>query len=256
MKHSYIDEYSYSKSFLCSLDPRVKIVAFFGFIFFVILTRPDSFSSFLLYALMVAVLVAVSGVPVLYVLKRSLVVFPFVIAIAVFIPFFKKGEIAGGYSLGQMHLVVTYDGLLILWNVVAKSYLSILCMILLMTTTNFKDLTRGLAKLRVPHIIIILMSFMYRYVFVLYDQLLEMSLAKDSRTVKGSSWMDLRIFSNMLGVLFIRAYERAENVYIAMCSRGFNGTIKTLDEFRIRARDLFFLTTVFLALLSVKILGR
>jgi cobalt/nickel transport system permease protein len=34
----------------------------------------------------------------------------------------------------------------------------------------------------------------------------------------------------MIGMLLIRALERSERVYGAMCARGWDGTLRTLDE--------------------------
>lgn len=41
----------------------------------------------------------------------------------------------------------------------------------------------------------------------------------------------------MIGVLFIRSYERGERVYFAMMSRGFRGKIRLLDYPQIRGKD-------------------
>ena len=48
----------------------------------------------------------------------------------------------------------------------------------------------------------------------------------------------------MVGVLFLRTYERAENVYLTMSSRGFDGKIYTIDNFSFKLRDFYFLITV------------
>lgn len=82
-----------------------------------------------------------------------------------------------------------------------------------------------------PKIFIMIMSFMYRYLFLLVDEVQRMQRAKESRSFgKAKHLHTLRTLSNIIGVLFIRSYERAERVYLAMCSRGFHGEIKTLDS--------------------------
>ena len=126
MRHAYIDKHSGIDSIIHRLDPRIKVIALFTFIFFVIFTKPTSFIAFALYGVLIAVLILLSKIPLSFILKRSLVIIPFVLMIAIFIPFFKQGEVAGGYSFGSLKLTVTYDGLMIFWNVLVKAYLCIL----------------------------------------------------------------------------------------------------------------------------------
>lgn len=172
--------------------------------------------------------------------------------IAIFIPFFKKGEIAGAYSFGSLKLSVSYDGLLILWNVFIKSFLSVLIMILLVSSTKFIDMLKALEKLRCPKLIIMIMSFMYRYIFVFIDELLIMNQAKESRMVGKKWWFNIKTLANMIGSLFVRSYERGESVYLAMCSRGYSGAIRTLDNFCIKASDRMFLILLISIIFVIK----
>ncbi|GAI09859.1 unnamed protein product, partial [marine sediment metagenome] len=101
---------------------------------------------------------------------------------------------------------MTYDGLLVLANVVIKAWLCILSLILLSATTKFADLLRGLKQLGIPKVIILILSFMYRYIFVLVDEVMRMRRARDSRNFGGGRLRQLRTLGNMLGTLFIRSY--------------------------------------------------
>lgn len=255
MKHFFIDKYSGLDSCIHRLDPRVKIIAMFALILSVIFTPPDAFVSLALFFILIGALVVLSRIPVGFVLQRSLVIVPFVLMVAVFIPFFKKGEIAGGYSLGSLELTVSYSGLMVLWNVLIKSYLSVLSMILLVASTAFSDLLKAMEKLRVPRLFLLIISFMYRYIFLFEDELMKMRQAKESRSVGGSKPFHAKTLANLLGVLFIRAYERGEQVYLAMCSRGFSGEIRTLDDFRLRKSDLYFLLIIIAALTGISAIG-
>jgi cobalt/nickel transport system permease protein len=255
MKHAHIDKYSDIDSFIHRLDPRIKIIALFVFILFVIFTKPTSFMAFVLYAALMAVLIMLSKIPLTFILKRSLVIIPFVLMIAIFIPFFKKGEVAGGYSFGTLNLTVSYDGLMIFWNVLVKAYLCILSMILLVTSTKLADLLKALEKMKCPSVFIMILSFMYRYIFVIVDELMKMKQAKEARTTGGSRWFHTKVFANMIGVLFMRAYERGESVYFAMRSRGFDGKIKTMSNFCLTRGDIYFLLLVVSVLVGIRIIG-
>jgi cobalt/nickel transport system permease protein len=229
MKHSFIDEYSDLDSLVHKLDPRTKLVASLAFVIAVVLTPVTSWQAFVSYFCIIAVLLAFSKLPMLYVLKRSLVVFPFVLMIAIFIPFFKQGEVAGSYNIGLWQVSVTYSGLLVLANVVTKAWLCILSLILLSSTTRLADLLKGLKQLKVPQVIVLILSFMYRYIFVLADEVMRMKQARDSRNFGGRRLHQLKTIGNMIGTLFIRSYERGERVYAAMLARGFDGEVRTLS---------------------------
>ncbi|MDD5292313.1 MAG: cobalt ECF transporter T component CbiQ [Candidatus Omnitrophica bacterium] len=253
MHHFYIDEYSELKSPLHRFDPRVKIITFFSFILFVIFTSPHSYFTFLLYGCVLCALIGLSRIPWRFVLVHSLVIIPFVLMVAVFIPFLKKGQIAGAYSFGSINLTITYDGIAVFWNILVKSYLSIVCVILMMASTKFTHFLRALENMRIPNIFTMILSFMYRYVFVIADELMEMRQAKEARSIGGTKWFHTKVLANMLGVLFIRAYEKGESVYLAMCARGFQGAIKTIDRLKISGFDIMFSCIIFAVLISIKI---
>ncbi|MGB9597027.1 MAG: cobalt ECF transporter T component CbiQ [Candidatus Poribacteria bacterium] len=250
-----IDEYSNINSIINRRDPRIKIILFFLFILIILSTRPELFLVFVIYAVIIFVLMLLSKIPIKFIIKRSLVIIPFVIMIAIFTPFLKKGEIAGGYSLGNIKLNVSYDGLMVFWNVLIKSYLSILCMILLTASTKFSDLLKAFEKLKIPRLIVILLSFTYRYIFVFQDELQSMTRAKESRSYGKKRWINFKTLANMVGVLFIRAYERGERVYYAMRSRGFEGSIKTMTDMTLTKSDIYFLSVIVTILILIRILS-
>lgn len=254
MEHSFIDKYSDRDSLLHRLDPRVKIICLVGFIILMVLTPPQYFHVFGQYFLVVVALLAISRIPFWFFIKRSLIVIPFVIAIAFFIPFFKEGRTAFILDLWLFKLSVSYEGILIFWNVLAKAWLSIMVLILLSATTKFSRLLKGLEKLKFPKVLIMNLSFMYRYLFLITDEAQRMGRARNMRYFGGQFFRQLKVLGNMIGSLFIRSYERAERVYAAMCARGFDGTARTINPLKIQVRDLCF-TVIFSAILMFIFVG-
>lgn len=240
MKHNFIDQYCDLDSFIHRLDPRTKLVSSLAFILAVLLTPAGEWRIFAFYFVTLLGLLVLSKLPPFYVLKRSLVVVPFVLLVAVFIPFFREGEVAGSYNVWLWQVSVTYNGLSVLANVVAKAWLCILCLILLSSTTKLAELLKGLRQLGVPQVMVLILSFMYRYLFVLVDEAMRMQQAYHSRDIGGSLPRRLKAFGNMIGVLFIRSYERGERIYVAMLSRGFDGQVRTLYPLRLKRADVFF----------------
>jgi len=256
MHHRFLDSCAERGGLLQRLDPRVKIAGVALLVLSIVFTDPRSLITFAGYAAVICGLLAFSRMPLSFILKRSLSVIPFVLMIAIFIPFFKKGEIIGGYSFGALKLTLTYDGLMVLWNVLVKSYLSVLALIVLTGTTKFTRLIRGLERLKCPKIIVMILSFMYRYIFLLEDVLEKMLQAKASRTVAGSRWFHAKALANVLGNLFVRSYERGEAIYLAMLARGFDGEVRILDERPPAARDFIFLGIMTVILAGLRFLGK
>jgi cobalt/nickel transport system permease protein len=240
MKHSFLDRYSNGASFIHRLDPRTKLITVFLFILAVSLTSQVLWLVFALYFVLVATLIILSRVPVLYILKRSLVIIPFVLLVAVFIPFFKEGEPIASFHIWTWHVSATYYGLQVLVTILVKAWLSILSLILLTSTTKITDLLRGMEQLRLPRVMVMIFSFMYRYIFVLVDEVMRMKQARDSRNVGGSRLRHIKTVGSMAGTLFIRSYERGERVYTAMLSRGYDGRTRTLHQLNFGLSDLLF----------------
>lgn len=256
MEHDFLDRYSNLDSFIHRLDPRTRLLCIFAFILAVAATPPGAWQAFAFYLVLVVALILLSRVPLTFVLKRSLVIVPFVLVIALFIPFFKEGEVAGSYNIWGWELRVTYSGLLVLWSVVAKASLSILALVLLSSTTPLPKLLKGLEQLRVPAVFIMIISFMYRYLFVLIDEAMRLRRARDSRSFGGSWLWHLKTIGHMLGTLFLRSYERAERIYAAMLARGFQGPRRPVTALSFARGDLYFAAVFFVLLASGSVVLR
>ncbi len=253
MQTPFIDRYSRLESIIHKLNSRIKIIVLISFIFFVILTPTAEFMKFYCYFLVLFSIILLSKVPPAFIFKRSLVVVPFVFLVALFAPFLKEGEVIASYSFGFFELGITYAGVMIFLNVLMKSWLSSLSMIILVSTTTSPELLKGFERLKMPRVIVMIISFMYRYVFVIAGELMNMKKARDSRSFGGGRIWHIKTIGNMIAVLFIRSYERGERVYYAMLSRGFSGSIRTLDDSRIRGADVLFAMIIFLILTLILI---
>ncbi|MDV2988962.1 MAG: cobalt ECF transporter T component CbiQ [Dehalogenimonas sp.] len=238
MRHSFLDQYSHLNSPVHRRDPRLKFLLSLLFIVAVVLTPEAGWLTFAAYFGMLAVVFALSRLPLGYVLKRSLVIVPFVLLLGIINVFTRPGLELLGFNLGSWHLGLTDGGLIFLGTLLARSWLSVLALILLSSTTPLPSLLKGLEKLRIPRVIVMILSFMYRYLFLLIDEVMRMKQARDSRTVGHlSRSFQAKTVGGMIGALFIRSYERGERVYAAMVARGFDGTSRTLNDLTFRRGD-------------------
>jgi len=200
-----------------ALAPETKIVATVLFTVAVVATPREAFWAFGGYAVLIAAIAAVAGVRAGWLLKRSLIEVPFVV-LALLLPFLATGAET---TVAGMHLSV--DGLYAGWNILAKGTLGVLASLLLAATTTMRDLILGLDRLRCPHIITQIATFMLRYLDVLADESRRMRIARISRGDDPRFLWQLRGYAAGIGSLFLRAFERGERVYLAMVSRGYTG---------------------------------
>jgi cobalt/nickel transport system permease protein len=182
------------------------------------------------------------------------VIVPFILMTAFFLPFWQQGETISLFHIGNFQVNVAAAGWIMFQSVIIKGILSVACLTLLTASTPFPQLLAALENMKFPKLIIMILSFMYRYIFLIEDEAMKMWRAMKSRRVGGSRWLHLKAMANMIGVLFIRSFERGETVYLAMCSRGFDGTFKRAHNSGLKRNDLAFLFNIFLALVSIKLL--
>ena len=141
-----------------------------------------------------------------------------------------------GYSLNGYEEGLA-RGILILCRVIGGVSL----ILFLSLTTPVNKLLLAANWFRAPKVLVELAILIYRYIFVLIDQVYRMKRARDSRNFgrRGPLW-NAKIVGHMIGVLFIRTYEKAERIYAAMASRGFDGEVRTLSVLKIRSADVLF----------------
>jgi cobalt/nickel transport system permease protein len=71
---------------------------------------------------------------------------------------------------------------------------------------------------------------MERYRFVLLDELDRMATARRARTFARGRELPWRTLGGLIGLLFLRTFERAERVHGAMVARGWQGTLRHLEN--------------------------
>jgi cobalt/nickel transport system permease protein len=112
------------------------------------------------------------------------------------------------------------DGLARCALAMAKANLCLLITLLLSGTTRAAEMLQVLQRLRLPRLFVSTLTLMHRYLFVLADESGRMQRARASRTFARGRRFQWQTLSSVIGHLFLRASERAERIYNAMCARG------------------------------------
>jgi cobalt/nickel transport system permease protein len=245
MHFHIVDAYEDTGSRLHHLDARVKVVVTITLILLINLTPMGAFGAYVgFFALMMAASLLARVDPLL-VVRRSMIALPFALA-AVTLIFTVPGPTLG--ALPVLNLPISETGLIRFASILFKSSISVQAAVLLMLTTHFTETLWALGALHVPRVLVAIISFMYRYLFVLADEALRLTRARDSRSavIAGNSqrgptlMFRARTTGRMIGNLFLRSFDRSERVYNAMVSRGYRGSIRLLDPPPLDLHDILF----------------
>ena len=178
MEHGFLDRYSGLSTPVHRLDPRAKVLLALAFTVTVVSTPPPRVLAFIVYAGLMSWTAALARVPLTYVLLRAAAVLPFSVLAAVWLPFLNGGE-TWALLGGRVHLSVA--GSWLFAGVAMKSFLGASAAVLLVSTTPFSSLLRGLRKLGAPAILVDLLALTYRYVFVLVGEAMRLRRAAAAR---------------------------------------------------------------------------
>lgn len=259
MHINVFDHYHRQITAVHRLDPRVKVVVVVAFIVSNALLPDGAWLAFAATAVLLWMAGRAAQLSAAFLLKRSLIVLPFLLA-AVTVLFTLPGTAVATMQLGNWTLTVSDAGLLRFVSILIRSWLSILAAIWLTATTPFPDLLHALRHLRVPQILVAIISFMYRYLFVLADEALRLLRAREARSARplhgkggGSIWWRAQVAGGMVGQLLLRSLERSDRVYNAMLARGYRGELLTINPHQMKPRDWVVGVTAVALLLLIQV---
>ncbi len=245
----FLDPYRARESAVHRLDPRVKLVLAIGFILTAAFTPVGAWPVYILLFSVVLSVEILSRVGVVYVLKRALLAFPFVLA-ALPVIFTTSGQEIFKLPVGDLPLNITAAGLERFTSIALKSWLSVQAAIVLASSTTFPELLVAMRAVKTPRLLVAIFGLMWRYLFVLVDEALRLMRARTARSghsdqpelKPGGDFMwRAKVTGGMAGSLFLRAFERSDRIYMAMISRGYDGEVRAGPIPRLGSTDRFLL---------------
>jgi cobalt/nickel transport system permease protein len=243
MHHSYLDKYARADSPLHRLDARIKLLLVLGLVILVAQVHPPGVIFVLALISLIVLMGLVARIPMDYLMLRSAVVLPFSGAAAISLAF----------TFGDS-LALTEPGLHRAAALLLRSWIAVCFMILLINTTPFDRLLHALRSLKVPGVFVLLLSFLYRYLYLLWDELERMQRARNLRYFGGRWRNQAGLLGMLAAALFLRSYERAERVQMAMISRGWTGELATSGTAGLRRKDIMVLVTGGLLIIALWII--
>ncbi len=226
---------------LQAIDPRAKLIGLLAMLVVALVTH-DIWVIVVVYGISLALAVA-SRINLAAFLRRVWLFVPvFTAAIAVPALFLTPGDRVA--SIGG--LAITEQGLWGAAFLVSRVATAVSISTLLVLTTKWHRLLGALRALRVPAFVVIVLTMCYRYIFVLVRLLREFLLVRKSRVIGALPWRDnVRFLARTAGIMLIRSLKLAEDVYLAMIARGFDGQIKLAAVHPLRCLDYGWIVVTF-----------
>jgi cobalt/nickel transport system permease protein len=233
--HVILERWSQQNSPLHARDARAKILALLAFLIVLATTPSGAHTRIAAYAVVALGAVLVGRLPIFRVFLRAGIVLPFSITFALI-------SWLGGDPVRAIALV-------------EKTYLSAIAVLAVAGTTPLPALLKGFESLGAPRVLISVIQFLYRYLFVISEQAQHMRVAAACRAGlrKISRRNRFHAAAGALGVLFARSYFRADGIYRAMLARGYNGHLPVADPGRFSIADAAFAVLAVVALAALRV---
>lgn len=221
---------------IINIDARAFLIVTFFYILSLLALPLGNPSLVIWYAVYPVILAPLCGFNYTDILKKSLIVLPFVVLLGIFNPLYQK-EIA--FTVGNIPVSV---GWLTFTTILLRALFSMQVLLILILSQGFINICNALGKLGVPKVLTVQLFFLYRYLWVLIDETLIMKRSVESRGY-GKKAYKIGFWTKFVGSLFLRTYERAKRIHNAMLSRGFTGEIKMGKNISWGKGDYLFIIT-------------
>ncbi len=235
---------------LQSLDPRVKLISIIALIVAVSLTHE------------LWVLVAVYLLTFLFAYLSRIGLWLFVKRVWLFIPIFTgiivfpmifnvffpgdslvtlavlgEGAKLGPFSLPET-ISITRQGLISATIFTLRVATCVSATVLLFLTTPRDMLFKSLKTIGVPKVYVLTLDMCYRYIFLFLDMVKSFYMSKKSRSIRSLPMLEEQKWvGGRIGYTLIKSLDMGEKVHGAMVSRGFNGDVKIMEDFKMKPRD-------------------
>lgn len=258
-----LGRYIQSDSYIHRLDPRTKLLGSFYFILIVFLA--NNWLGYLLLALFTLLVIKLSNISISYFLRGIRPMIWLILFTVVFQMLFTQG---GEVYFQWGPITVTSLGIINAIYIFIRLVLIIMMSTVLTLTTAPLELTDGIEHLLSPlsrfgfpsHEIALMLSIALRYVPTLMDEAQRIMNAQRARGVdfeEGNFIDRMKSLVPILIPLFVSAFNRADEMAIAMEARGYRGgegrsKYRKLEFSRLDSYAILAFILLTLALLAIR----
>lgn len=236
-------------SWLHGIDPRLRVSGATALA--VVVAVASDFKALTTALLLSAMMVISARLDLRQVARRLLAPAMFLILLWAVLPWSHAGETLT--TLGPV--ILTRPGVLLCAQISLKTLALLLAFMALVATMTVDTLGHTLNRLRLPDKMVHLLLITYRYLFVLEQEYQRLLRAMKIRNFHPKTNLhSYRTYAYLVGMLFVRASERARRVHAAMICRGFSGRFFSLRRFPPNRRNTRFSIGLIVALLVLIVL--
>ena len=256
-----LGQYFPGKSWIHKLDPRIKIIA--TLLFIIELFIVDNFIGFLIAGIVLGILIAVSKVPVSYIMRglkpiQLILIFTFALNM-----FMVDGRILWQWKF----LKITAEGLEVAVFMAIRLVLLLMGSSMLTLCTRPLALTDGIERLLSPfkkiglpaHDIAMMMTIALRFIPTLLeeaDKIMKAQQARGADFESGGLMKRAKSLIPILVPLFVGAFRIAQDLAMAMEARCYRGgeNRTRMNEMKFRKRDYaaIVMMVLFLAVIIIE----
>jgi len=248
-----IDRHSHVESAVQAWDPRFKIACLgsFALVAAVLQTLPLALTAFLISVL----ILLVSKIPMgfVYTAMKWLVILllPFFLILPLTYPGEVSSEIWG--------IPFAIEGVRMSIMIVVKAMATMTIAFVIFGSARFDISMVALQHLKCPKIIVQMLLFSYRYIFLFLSEMRRLDTAMKARGfVKKPNMYTVKVIGGFVGTLLIRSFERTERIFSAMLSKGYQGELHSMIEFKSNSKDkikALLMITLTVAIIAVDLSG-
>lgn len=227
-----IGRYLPTQSVVHHLDPRAKLI--FVFFFIILIFFCHSFATYAWLFVLILIFMKLAKIPFGFLMKGLTPIFFFLIFTFIMHILFTSG---GEVLLHFGFITIESNGIIEGIYISLRLILIVMIATIMTLTTSPIDLTDAFERLFAPlkvvkvpvHQLSMMMSISLRFIPTLMDELEKIILAQKSRGSEissGSLMTRIKAFIPLMIPLFISAFQRAEELAIAMEVRGYDMNVK------------------------------
>ena len=219
----FLDVFAQKQNLVTGIEARIKI-AFIAIALVINLLSPTIYTPIGITIFCLITLLAVKIPPWLLLLRLTMPLFMAAVVLVTQI-FFYGATPWFTISLWGFQLVGSVGGLSVFVVMMFRVIAGVSLILFLSMSTPANKLLLAASWFRVPKIFIELTLLVYRYVFVLIEEVVAIRNAQKVRLGYHNWRQSMNSLGILGGSLILRAYDRAERVFEAMVVRGYTGTM-------------------------------
>jgi cobalt/nickel transport system permease protein len=240
-----LDALALQRTVLSEIDPRAKILATLGFIVAVASFDRYAVAALLPFAVFPLVMAQLGEIPLQWIARKIWFASPFAVMVGLFNPLLDQQALLSVLGIPVSGGWVSFASLLV------RFVLTVAASLVLVAGTGLRQVGAGLVRLGVPEVFTTQLLFLHRYASVLGGETARMQLARELRAGPRNT-LPLAVYGALLGHLLLRSLDRAQRIYRAMQSRGYDGTLHAAQPLRWRVKDGVFLAVCLVAFATLR----